>query len=165
MVSFYHNENMPLTIIALGSNIGDRARNFHIAIRYINRYIGQIIYQAPCYESMPMYYLKQRDFLNTVVVVNSRLKVFPLLKRLKYIEKHMGRIKVIDNAPRLIDLDIIYYAGKVIKTNGLKIPHQKMRERSFVMYPLYDAQQAGFNCFNISKSELYKLSKQGISKL
>ena len=88
------------------------------------------------YETEPEGYENQPDFLNAVIKVHVNLEPGMLLKRLKEIEKEMGRRRSFWNAPRIIDLDILFYKGEVVKEPGLDIPHPHLHERAFVLVPL-----------------------------
>jgi len=91
---------------------------------------------SPVYETEPWGYLDQPRFLNQVIEGETRLTPGVLLKRLKAIEKDMGRQAGIRYGPRLIDLDILFYDDLVTDRPGLTIPHPRLHERAFVLIPL-----------------------------
>ncbi|MDA3963698.1 MAG: 2-amino-4-hydroxy-6-hydroxymethyldihydropteridine diphosphokinase [Planctomycetota bacterium] len=79
----------------------------------------------------------QQDFLNGMWLVDTALGPHQLLMRLQRIESALGRVRVISNGPRTIDLDLIMSAdGQVISTVLLELPHPRMCERPFVLEPL-----------------------------
>jgi len=78
----------------------------------------------------------QPDFLNAAVKIDTRLSPCSLLSRLKGIEKQLGRKKGVRFGPREIDLDILLYSDKVIKSKRLTVPHPRMFMRDFVIKPL-----------------------------
>ena len=121
--------------IGLGSNIGDRENNIAIALKEIQS-IGVVEKRSTIYESKPLGFKDQDDFLNAVCILNANIDAFNLLKRLKLIEKKMGREKSIKWGPRLIDLDIIDWEGETINMHELTIPHPEMQKRKFVLFPL-----------------------------
>ena len=89
-------------------------------------------------ETKPVGYLNQGDFLNGAVFGTTLCTPFELLCFLKQIEKKMGRVNTFRNAPRPIDLDIIFYGEVRINMQSLKIPHSQWKERQFVYVPLRD---------------------------
>jgi len=82
--------------------------------------------------------------LNAVIQIQTSLSPLGLLKKLKSIEKEMGRKKGLRYGPRKIDLDILLYADKKINLKNLKIPHPRMWQRSFVLRPLKEIAPALF---------------------
>lgn len=90
------------------------------------------------YETEPVGAVPQGKFLNAALKIRTSLAPLPLLKTLKKIEKALGRKKGIRFGPRPIDLDILLYADKAIKTKELMIPHPEMFRREFVLKPLRD---------------------------
>ncbi|MEQ9487501.1 MAG: 2-amino-4-hydroxy-6-hydroxymethyldihydropteridine diphosphokinase [Alphaproteobacteria bacterium] len=128
---------MAKVALALGSNIGDRRQNLRTAVEALEeRTIVEDVWEAPVYESDPMYVEDQATFMNSVVVGNTSLTPPALLSALKALENDLGREASIRNGPRLIDLDIIIYDDQVITEETLEIPHPRMHERPFVLQPL-----------------------------
>jgi len=80
----------------------------------------------------------QRDFFNGVLKITTKLSPSLLLKKLKNIEISLGRVRTVRNAPRTIDLDILFFADKIINSKELTIPHPRMFERDFVIEPLLE---------------------------
>lgn len=78
----------------------------------------------------------QRNYLNAALKIETNLSPGNLLKELKKIERVLGRTRSARFAPRVIDLDILLYADKVIHGKRLTIPHPRMFVRSFVIKPL-----------------------------
>jgi 2-amino-4-hydroxy-6-hydroxymethyldihydropteridine diphosphokinase len=123
--------------LALGTNIGDREGNLQTAKAAMQPKVT-ILEESPIYVTPPWGYLDQPDFLNQVIAVTTRLAPVSLLRFLKQIEKTMGREKLIQNGPRLIDLDILFYGNRVVDEGNLQIPHPRMPGRAFVLVPLND---------------------------
>ena len=121
--------------ISLGSNLGNREENIRKAIALMREKCN-ILNFSSIYETEPIGYKEQDPFLNCVVKVETRLKPQELLDFILSIEKIFGRIRAFKNAPRTIDLDILFYENKVINHNGLIIPHPRLHERAFVLKPL-----------------------------
>jgi 2-amino-4-hydroxy-6-hydroxymethyldihydropteridine diphosphokinase len=123
-------------VIALGSNLGDREYNLRRAVAEIGRGAA-LVAVSSVYETEPMYLEDQDWFLNCVVVVETKMGPARLLARLGEIEKEMGRDrKAGRNAPRTIDLDILFYGDEVVSGPTLMVPHPRIAERAFVLVPL-----------------------------
>ena len=121
--------------IGLGSNLGDRERNLEVAISSLEEFCS-VLNKSSVYETKPVGYLDQGDFLNMVVEVESALEPLVFFIRLQEVEHKMGRVREVKNGPRVIDLDILLAEDLVINTPHLKIPHPRMHERGFVLEPL-----------------------------
>ena len=78
----------------------------------------------------------QPNFLNQVIIIDNKLSAEKTMETILEIETKMGRIRTQKNAPRIIDIDILFYNKEIINTKNLVIPHPLMQERNFVMYPL-----------------------------
>ena len=78
----------------------------------------------------------QNDFLNQVIIINNKLNPEETMEAILEIESKMGRIRTQKNAPRIIDIDILFFNKEIINTKNLTIPHTLMQERNFVMFPL-----------------------------
>ncbi len=127
---------MAKCFIGIGSNLGDRERNIRRAIAFLKEARIEVLKESSLIETEPVGFQKQGKFLNGVLEVSTNLEPAKLLKTFKSIEKKMGRVKTIRNGPRIIDLDILLYEDKVIRTPRLIIPHPRMLKRNFVMKPL-----------------------------
>jgi 2-amino-4-hydroxy-6-hydroxymethyldihydropteridine diphosphokinase len=88
------------------------------------------------YETEPVYYKEQLLYLNAVLSALTELDPFELLRFVKGIESDLGRQPSFRNAPRLIDIDILFYGDQAIETSELTIPHPRIAERAFVLAPL-----------------------------
>ena len=128
---------MTVVHIALGSNLGDRAANLEAAISALPPAV-EVARRSPVYETDPEYVTDQPAFLNMVVCGDTRLEPEDLLRRLKEIERDLGRTPALRYGPRLIDLDIIFFGGAIVDAPGLVIPHPRLAERIFVLKPLSD---------------------------
>ncbi|CAL1387320.1 unnamed protein product [Linum trigynum] len=125
-------------VIALGSNVGDRVRNFNEALQMMKKSGISITRHGCLYETAPAYVTDQPRFLNSAVRAITKLGPHELLGVLKKIEKEMGRTKGIRYGPRPIDLDILFYGKFRVNSDVLTVPHQRIFERPFVMAPLID---------------------------
>jgi len=127
--------------IGIGSNLGDRHGNIQSAVKEVGRLENtRVIKKSAVIESAPEGGpAGQGNYLNGVIKIETGLSASSLLRRLKSIEKHLGRKKTVRFGPRTIDLDILLYGDKTIKRKGLVVPHPRMFERKFVLAPLEQA--------------------------
>lgn len=121
--------------LALGSNLGDRRANIAAALAQLAPDV-RVEQVSSLYETEPAYVLDQPRFLNAVARARTTLDPQALLARLKQVEAALGRVAGARFGPRVIDLDILLYAERVIATDTLSIPHPRMAERPFVLVPL-----------------------------
>ena len=141
--------------VGLGSNQGDRAANLRAGIGELARFASPNgIWESPVYESAPMYVTDQPPFLNMVIGGSVTLDLWEVLYHFKVLEGELGRdlsIHAPRNGPRPLDMDILlaYEVGHLrlitegampimLDTPELTVPHPKMTERAFVLYPLRD---------------------------
>ena len=123
--------------IALGSNIGDRMRALKEAIDLLPPDIMPTSF-SKVYETPPWGYEDQSSFLNQVIKTQTHLSPCEVLKRLKEIERELGRQPIFRYGPRLIDLDILFYDEMEYKSEKLTIPHPEIANRAFVLVPLME---------------------------
>ncbi len=135
MLSSEDIAKMAISYLGLGSNIGEREINLLKALSLINQE-SRLIKTSSIYETKPIGYEKQSSFLNMVCQVSTKLKPVDLLRSIKQIEKILGRKPSFRNAPRIIDIDILFYDNIIINTKKLAIPHPRLVERAFVLIPL-----------------------------
>ncbi len=120
--------------LGLGSNLGNRQDNLKKALSLISQSmkIGQV---SSIYDTEPVGVTKQPRFLNMVCQAASKLAPADLLRLVKGFESKLGRTGK-TGAPRPIDIDILFYGDRIVKTPGLVIPHPRLAERAFVLIPL-----------------------------
>ena len=121
--------------LALGSNLGDRMGNLKSAVEHLSQKVN-IKKVSSVYETEPVYYEEQPLYLNAVLSAVTELETSDLLRFVKGIESDLGRQPSFRNAPRLIDIDILFYGDRVVQTAELIIPHPRIAERAFVLVPL-----------------------------
>ncbi|HTY44968.1 MAG TPA: 2-amino-4-hydroxy-6-hydroxymethyldihydropteridine diphosphokinase [Patescibacteria group bacterium] len=131
---------MAICYLSIGSNLGDRRRHIVAAVQKINALAGTRIIKMsrPIRTKAVGGPLLQGDFLNAALKIQTCFSPFALLKKLKAIEKKIGRVKTVRWGPRVIDLDILLYDARVITAAQLTIPHPRMFERPFVLKPLLE---------------------------
>lgn len=126
---------MVVVFLGLGTNLGSRAENLTAAREQLAARL-RVLRASSVYETEPWGFREQPAFLNQVVQAETDLSPARLLRYLKRLEKQLGRTKSFRYGPRLIDIDILFYAQSVINTRRLQIPHPRLPERAFVLVPL-----------------------------
>ncbi|MCR4925849.1 MAG: 2-amino-4-hydroxy-6-hydroxymethyldihydropteridine diphosphokinase [Clostridiales bacterium] len=131
-------------VIGLGTNQGDRMENLQAAVDAIKLLPATKIEKiSKVYQTKPVGYENQEDFLNADIKIKTALSPHALLGACLGIEASMGRVRTIKNGPRIIDLDVLLYDGFKLDTFELKLPHPRAMERAFVMVPLLDLYPEG----------------------
>ena len=126
---------MPASVlIALGSNLGDRALFLRRAISELRRVI-HVVRVSTFIETDPVD-APPPKYLNAVVAGHTDLQPLPLLEKLQAIETRLGRRSTTRNAPRVIDLDLILHSANVMHTRMLTLPHPRYLGREFVRGPM-----------------------------
>ena len=125
--------------LGLGSNIGDRKQQLLKAIDLIGNIKGiKVTKQSSIYETAPIGYTDQPNFLTLCLEIETELSPQQLLKHCLDIEQQLHRVREIRWGPRTLDIDILLYSDNIIETDNLSIPHPRMQERAFVLIPLND---------------------------
>lgn len=128
---------MNQAFIALGTNIEPRETYLKDALNeVVEESHTKIVKSSAIYETAPVGYLDQSNFLNMVIKVETSLASIDLLDYCQGIEQQLGRKRSIRNGPRTIDLDILLYNQENSNTERLILPHPRMQERAFVIIPL-----------------------------
>ena len=127
-----------LVYVGLGANLGEREAALRKALGALGRCPGtRVLRVSPLYGSAPVD-AGGPDYLNAVAEVATTLTPEALLQVLQTIELAAGRERPYRNAPRTLDLDILWFGDQVIDTPTLTVPHPRMAERAFVLRPLAD---------------------------
>lgn len=127
---------MNKTYLLLGSNLGNSKKQLIDAVKYIERSIGKVLQSSAIYKTAAWGKTDQPDFLNQVLIINSKLNAIQTLQTILSIEEMMGRKRTVKNAPRSIDIDILFYDRDILETEILTIPHPLIQKRRFVLLPL-----------------------------
>lgn len=132
-----------MKLIALGSNrpslYGNSEQTLLSAMEMLGRRGVRIMKSSRFYKSTPVPVSAQPDFVNAVVSVATKLAPAELLQVLHDIEAQFGRVRTARNAPRILDMDLLAYDSEVIFEPGeLILPHPRLHERGFVLYPMRD---------------------------
>ena len=158
---------MHTVYLGLGSNQSDPISQIKIATELIEKIeTSKIIKKSSLYESLPVGYLDQPNFINQVISLQTSLSPAELFERFQQIEFQLKRVKKIVNGPRTIDIDILLFNQEIILTNDLTIPHPRMLNRAFVMIPLLEI-EPNILVPKISnlKEILGKLDKKTLTKI
>lgn len=122
--------------LLLGSNLGNSRKQLEKATRFISKKIGSVQRSSAIYQTAAWGKTDQPDFLNQVIIVNTKLAAIQTMQAILAIEAAMGRIRTEKNAPRVIDIDILYFNKVIINVPTLEIPHPFLHIRRFVLIPL-----------------------------
>jgi 2-amino-4-hydroxy-6-hydroxymethyldihydropteridine diphosphokinase len=129
--------------LSFGSNQGDRLRHLCEARARVVALPGvRLLAAAPVYETDPVEVAEEfrgQSFLNSVLIVDCSGGLHPFSTAMHAIEDAMGRVRAADrNAPRVIDIDIIYAGADHRSESQLQVPHPRWQQRRFVVQPLAD---------------------------
>ena len=125
--------------IGLGSNLDNPKQKIKGAIDLIAEINDiNIIATSSLYETPPVGFLDQPNFINAVIQISSSINYNDLLIKLLDIELKFGRIRKEKNGPRTLDLDILLFDDLILKSESLIIPHPRMHERLFVLIPILE---------------------------
>jgi 2-amino-4-hydroxy-6-hydroxymethyldihydropteridine diphosphokinase len=127
---------MNKTYLLLGSNMGNSRLQLLKAIKNINQQIGKVTRQSNLYATAAWGNTNQPNFLNQVIVVETKLSAAATIDTILTIEEKMGRIRTTKNAPRIIDIDILFFNKEIIGEKKLTVPHPQIQNRRFVLIPL-----------------------------
>ncbi len=115
--------------------MGNRQDYLNRALDFLSQRL-KLEWVSSVYDTEPVGNPDQPRFLNLVCQVSTGLEPMALLTLVKGIESKLGRLPHTSNAPRPIDIDILFYDDRVIETPKLVIPHPRLTERAFVLIPL-----------------------------
>lgn len=126
-------------VLSLGSNLGDRLETLQGAVDALARDPElRVLAVSPVYETDPVGGPEQDDFLNIVVLAESRLEPRALLERAHDIESRFGRVRDVRWGPRTLDVDVIVAGDLIVDEPDLQVPHPRAVDRAFVLVPWLD---------------------------
>lgn len=156
--------------ISLGSNLGDRVSNLSEAIvclgdaRSTSHFLVSGLYETAPVKCPP----DSPDFFNCVIEIETELSPVDLLDFTQDIERKLGRPdERARNAPRPVDLDLLYYEENDLQSDRLTLPHPRLQERAFVVLPLLEIRpdlKGQFGLLDLSGQNLKKLDHPGWEK-
>lgn len=130
--------------IALGANLGDREATLKEAINLLDEHPRITVLRCSnMYETDPVGYADQPDFVNMAIALQTTLAPEALLDVMLQTEQVLGRERIIRWGPRTVDLDLLWVEGHQLSTAHLILPHPRMFERAFVLVPLADIIPSG----------------------
>ena len=131
-----------LVYLALGSNLGNKKTNLNKCIDLIKKEEIFIKKRSKFYSTKSWPNENFPNFINAIILVETKFSLTELFLKIKKIEKKLGRTRSKRNHPRVCDIDIIDYNGEIIHRklgkHKLNIPHKRMHNRNFVLFPLYE---------------------------
>ncbi|XPV67936.1 MAG: 2-amino-4-hydroxy-6-hydroxymethyldihydropteridine diphosphokinase [Halarcobacter sp.] len=132
-----HSNKKYLVHIGIGGNIGNIKKTFNkllLCLKSDGRF--DILITSPLLLNPPFGFLEQNHFLNGIIALKTNLAPNEFLKNMQRLEKRFGRKRSFQDAPRTLDIDIIFFANKKIDTEKLIIPHKDWANRESVIIPL-----------------------------
>jgi 2-amino-4-hydroxy-6-hydroxymethyldihydropteridine diphosphokinase len=126
----------PRVFLSLGSNLGSRLSNISEAIRCLESSSIRVLRCSSVYQTEPVDVKSQNSFINIACEVATQLELNSLLDACELAEKALGRARKGDNAPRIIDIDILFYGEAIVQSSRLRVPHPRLSQRRFVLVPL-----------------------------
>ncbi|EAT8924990.1 2-amino-4-hydroxy-6-hydroxymethyldihydropteridine diphosphokinase [Salmonella enterica] len=131
---------MTIAYIALGSNQASPLEQVNAALKAIAGIPdSRIVAVSSFYRTPPLGPQNQPDYLNAAVALDTALTAEDLLNHTQRIELQQGRIRKAERwGPRTLDLDIMLFGDEVINTQRLTVPHYDMKNRGFMLWPLFE---------------------------
>jgi len=124
-------------VLGIGGNVGDTKRRMEHLWVYFGKIIQlQRVQSGVIFKNPPFGHVEQASFYNTIIEISTSLQPRALLRLLWRIEKRFGRVRSFPNAPRTLDLDMIFFDNRSINTKELTVPHSCWKERESVIVPL-----------------------------
>lgn len=132
------NGNGVTAHIAIGSNLGDRARACYSAVQKLASHAQiSVVQMSELFETAPVGGpVWSPPYLNGAIAVETTLGAHALFTELMAIEKALGRQHFERWGPRTVDLDLLLFGDRIISSDDLIVPHPLMHERRFVLEPL-----------------------------
>ena len=124
--------------VALGSNLGDRASHLRAGVAGLARRGLVPRALSSIWETEPVDAPGPQWFLNMVAEVETALPPRSVLDLLLDVEREVGRVRTVRNAPRALDLDLLLLGDLRLEEHGLTLPHPRMWGRRFVLAPLHE---------------------------
>ena len=130
---------MNTAYIGIGSNLGDRHQNCHMALDMLQKTPGcELTGHSDWYLTEPVGVKDQEPYVNGVASISTELSAHDLLRILLAIEQDMGRVRRNRWESRTIDLDLLLYGRELINEKHLTVPHPLMHVRRFVLVPMVE---------------------------
>src|SRR5690348_11033906 len=136
--------DLPLVVIGLGANLGDRRGTIEAAMEAIASLPDvELVARSSPWQTRPLGGPPQPDYVNAAVPVRTHLPLGRLMRELLAIEGRFGRVRGEPNAPRTLDLDLLWAEGQRVRLSepdgpDLEVPHPRLHERAFALIPLLE---------------------------
>jgi 2-amino-4-hydroxy-6-hydroxymethyldihydropteridine diphosphokinase len=127
---------MNTSYLLTGANLGDREQSLARAREILAEHCGDITNLSSLYETAAWGKEDQPAFLNQAVELQTTLNARQLIRKILKLEKQMGRVRTEKYAPRIIDIDILFYNDETHNYQFLKVPHPEVQNRRFALLPL-----------------------------
>lgn len=164
--------NTAVAIIALGANLGNRQATLEEALAHLEKLDFHVLAVSSFYETVPVGYANQPDFLNAVAALAVPAGVSPeaLLAQLLATETGLGRERSFRNAPRTCDLDLLFFENETRNSENLILPHPRWQERAFVVVPLCELLEKSYTksapwCLREPWVQIHRQSRMRLEEL
>lgn len=126
-------------LLSLGTNMGDKLQNLQSCINVLHLRVFTVVSVSAVYET-PAWGFEGAPFYNCVIKAHTHKSPQKVLSKILKLEKELGRVRNAEPGyhSRIIDIDLLAYSDEIISTENLTIPHPKLSDRNFVLYPLKD---------------------------
>lgn len=124
--------------LGLGGNIGDSAAILQTALQHIQNLNISDMRTSRFYQTKPISDIDQRWYVNAACRFMTSMGARELLNKLQHIEIALGKTLKPKNAPRVIDIDLLFFGTEGYNDNDCEVPHPRWKERLFVIMPLLD---------------------------
>lgn len=159
------NINLKKVILGIGSNLGDRLNYLNQSISHIGNFPKtRFIRASSIYETEPWGNINQGKYLNCCCEIETDLSPVELLNACLYLENQFGRVREEKWGARTLDIDLLIFEGEDIKQTNLIIPHPRIKERGFVLVPLFELYPNGNALGYEFLESLRKVGSSGIVK-
>lgn len=123
--------------VGLGSNLADPAQQVRAGLAALDALPQtKVVQRSSLYRTAPVGLAEQPDFINAVCAIDTALAPQPLMQHLLAIEQAHGRVRAHAGGPRTLDLDLLLYGDAQLDASTVTVPHPRLHERAFVLYPL-----------------------------
>nr|WP_275854486.1 2-amino-4-hydroxy-6-hydroxymethyldihydropteridine diphosphokinase [Sulfurimonas sp. MAG313] len=123
--------------LGVGGNIGDLPRRLEkLSIVFLKSKLCDLVKTGPILKNPPFGYVDQDDFYNTVILVKTNLQPRAFLNYVLEVERKFGRRRSFANAPRTLDIDMIFFENRTMNTKELMLPHPSWMQRESVLIPM-----------------------------
>lgn len=127
---------MNTAYLLIGGNLGKKKDNLLLAQELIAGHCGSVQKKSALYETAAWGNTDQPAFLNQVLEIQTSFNARQLIRKILKLEKLMGRVRKEKLAPRIIDIDILFYNDEIHRLRFLRIPHPELKNRRFALVPL-----------------------------